>query len=145
MTVATGLGAATELVVLDHLLGVESWTMPTYAYMALSLVEKPTCATWEELPDALGYSRQPITFLHAVFDDTLGHGISRSNIPVVFGPASGVWGVVASFSIYDSAVIGEGLQLCYGKIDYPVRISSGGGLEFRQGGVSVQLVSATEA
>ena len=104
MTLATGLGSATELVVLDHILGVEAWTMPTFAYMALSLIENPTGETWEELPDAFGYSRQAITFSHAVLDDVLGHGISRSNIPVVFGPAAGgTWGTVASFSIYESS------------------------------------------
>jgi len=85
-----------ELEVLDHVLGTGSYTMPTTVRIGLSTGSFGDDNSGTEL-SGNGYARQAITFAAA------SSGSAATNATVTFPTATGSWGSVSHYGIFDAA------------------------------------------
>jgi len=85
-----------ELEVLDHVLGTGSYTMPTTVRIGLSTGSFGDDNSGTELSGS-GYARQAITFAAA------SSGSAATNGTVTFPTATGSWGSVSHYGIFDAA------------------------------------------
>ena len=89
-----------ELEVLDHVLGTGSYTMPTTVRIGLSTGSFGDDNSGTELSGS-GYARQAITFAAA------SSGSAATNATVTFPTATGSWGSVGFWGIFDAASSGN--------------------------------------
>ncbi len=89
-----------ELEVLDHVLGTGSYTMPTTVRIGLSTGSFGDDNSGTELSGS-GYARQAITFAAA------SSGSAATNATVTFPTATGSWGSVSHWGIFDAASSGN--------------------------------------
>ena len=85
---------------LDHLLGTTSFTMPTTVYVGLSTGSFNDDNSGTELTGN-GYSRQLISFGAA------SSGTASNDAAVEFSAATGSWGTVSHFGLYDASTGGN--------------------------------------
>jgi hypothetical protein len=85
---------------LDHSLGVGSYTMPGTVYGALYITDPTDADTGTEVTGG-GYARQAITFGAA------SGGSASPTGTVDFGTASADWGTVSHFGIRDASSSGN--------------------------------------
>jgi hypothetical protein len=90
---------------MDHALGISSFSMPTSIYMSLFTVN-PDDASQTELAVANGYSRVDVT---GKFDAiTLATGATANNAQIQIGPcATSPWGDVHGWGIHDASTSGN--------------------------------------
>jgi len=109
-----------EKKVLDHTLGVASFTMPATVYVALYTSNPGPLNTGNEVVanggPSLGYQRKAMTFNAAIETDSgNGPSISKNNGAVTFGPCeTTAWGTITHAAIFDSATNGQ--MLYYGAL-----------------------------
>lgn len=101
---------------LDHFTGTTSTTMPAAVYLGLSTASMNDDDSGTELSGS-GYARQAITFAAAA-----SASISN-NAAVEFPSATGSWGTVSHWAIYDAATGGN--QLFHGSFATPKAIATG--------------------
>ena len=107
--------AETEM--LDHILGNGSYTPPTI-YLALSTTDFLDTGAGGTEPVAMGYIRKAISF---------GAAASRvvtQNADVDFDEATGSWGTMAYWAIFDQAALG-GNCLAWGALNAGVAVGAG--------------------
>ena len=85
-----------ELEVLDHVLGTGAYTMPTTVRIGLSTGSFNDDNSGTELSGS-GYARQAITFAAA------SSGSAATNGTVTCPTATGSWGSVSHYGIFDAA------------------------------------------
>lgn len=93
--------------VLKHMLGLTSWTMPAGCYTALGSDAAPAKTVFTEIVTAgtLGYARQT-----TVFNSPGTDGITENSALLTFGPDTTTnWGTLKSFAIYDAVTAGNRL------------------------------------
>lgn len=95
---------------LDHCLGVASYTMPTTVYLALSTTNPTKTGSTAGEIVGNGYARQSITFSAA----TLGTGSTSNSSDVTFPIPTASWGTIAYIGIMDAATGGN--MLWYGQL-----------------------------
>ena len=110
-----------EKEVLDHVLGTGSFTMPSTVKIGLSTQSFADTATGTEL-SGNGYARVDISFSAAT---TSGYNVSTATTSgtVTFPTATGSWGSVAYFGIFDAATSGN--LLVHGAFAAAKTIASG--------------------
>lgn len=86
--------------ILDHILGTGAYTMPTTVYVGLSTGSFGDDNSGTELSGS-GYARQSISFGAAA------SGTASNDAAVEFPAATGSWGTVSHFGIYDAASSGN--------------------------------------
>lgn len=86
--------------ILDHILGTGSYTMPSAVYVGLSTGSFNDDNSGTELTGN-NYSRKAITFGAA------SSGTASNNAAVEFDAATGSWGTVSHFGIFDAASAGN--------------------------------------
>lgn len=99
---------------LDHTLGISSFTMPAAIFGALhtaSPTEAGSTAA-EVSTSGSGYSRQSLLGKMSAADSVTG--LSVLNSVVNFGPATSDWGTVTDFSISDASTTGN--MTLYGEL-----------------------------
>lgn len=117
-----------ELEVLDHILSVGAYSMPADIYLGLSVASMAEDASGTELSGS-SYARQAITFAAA------SGGSSASNATVTFPTATGSWGTVAYWSIWDAASSGN--MMLHGAFSASKVIGTGDILRVNSGDVTV--------
>tara|TARA_R100000700_G_scaffold18209_1_gene24876 strand:+ start:130 stop:516 length:387 start_codon:yes stop_codon:yes gene_type:complete len=117
-----------ELEVLDHVLGTGSYTMPTTVRIGLSTGSFGDDNSGTELSGS-GYARQAITFAAA------SSGSAATNATVTFPTATGSWGAVSHWAIFDAASGGN--LLIHGAFATPKTITSGDVLRINSGDLTV--------
>ena len=117
-----------ELEVLDHVLGTGSYTMPTTVRIGLSTGSFGDDNSGTELSGS-GYARQAITFAAA------SSGSAATNATVTFPTATGSWGAVSHWAIFDAASGGN--LLIHGVFATPKTITSGDVLRINSGDLTV--------
>ena len=85
---------------LDHLLGTGAFTMPTAVYVGLSTGSFNDDNSGTEL-SGNNYTRKAITFGGA------SSGTASNNAAVEFNAATGSWGTVSHFGLFDAASSGN--------------------------------------
>ena len=117
-----------ELEVLDHILSVGAYSMPADIYLGLSVASMAEDGSGTELSGS-AYARQAITFAAA------SGGSSASNATVTFPTATGSWGTVAYWSIWDAASSGN--MMLHGAFSASKVIGTGDILRVNSGDVTV--------
>ena len=116
-----------ELELLDHLLGTGAYTMPSQVYMALYTAAPNDAGGGTEVSGS-GYSRQAIDFAAA-------SGGQAANSAAVTFTATGNWGTVTHFGLFDAATSGN--LLVHGALTASREILNGDEQVFAIGDVTV--------
>ena len=117
-----------ELEVLDHVLGTGAYTMPTTVRIGLSTGSFGDDNSGTELSGS-GYARQAITFAAA------SSGSAATNATVTFPTATGSWGSVGFWGIFDAASGGN--LLVHGAFDSAKTIGTGDVFRINSGDLTV--------
>lgn len=114
--------------ILDHILSVGSYTMPSAVYLGLSVASMADDASGTELSGS-GYARQAVTFSAA------SGGTTSNSAAITFPTATGTWGSVGFWSLWDAASSGN--MLLHGSFSAAKSIASGDVLRVSAGDLDI--------
>lgn len=114
--------------ILDHILSVGSYTMPSAVYLGLSVASMGDDASGTELSGS-GYARQAVTFSAA------SGGTTSNSAAITFPTATGTWGSVGFWSLWDAASSGN--MLLHGSFSAAKSIASGDVLRVSSGDLDI--------
>lgn len=114
--------------ILDHILGTGAYTMPTTVYVGLSTGSFGDDNSGTELSGS-GYARQSISFGAAA------SGTASNDAAVEFPAATGSWGTVSHFGIFDAASSGN--LLIHGALTASKVIATGDILKIAVGDMDI--------
>ena len=126
-----------ELKLFDHLVGKTAYTMPT-AYVGLSTADPLDDASGLAEPSGSGYAR--VATVGADWNAAVGGGNSNAQ-DITFPQASGDWGTLTHFAVFDAASGGN--MLFHGSLTSSKHIESGETAKFA-GGTPGTLVSTLD-
>jgi len=124
----SGLSDYAENKLLDHLLGTAAYTAPTTVYIGLATASFADDNSGAELTGN-NYARKAITFGSA------SSGATDNTSAVEFNAATGSWGSISHFGIFDASV-GNNL-LIHGEFTTPKTIASGDVLKIDAGDLDI--------
>ena len=119
-----------ELKLLDHVLKNTAYTSPAVVYLAAYTSDPGEGNSGTEVSGG-SYARVAITFGAAA------SGQSLNTADVVFPTASGSWGTITHFAVFDASTAGN--MLMFGALGASVAIASGQRLRFEAGQLAVNL------
>ena len=119
--------------ILDHLFGKGSYTSPTI-YVGLSTADPADDATGLAEPSGNAYAR--VTTTGADWNTASGGTIDNAN-EISFPQASGSWGTLTHFALFDAASGGN--MLAHGLLSISKTISSGDTAKFSAGDLDISL------
>ena len=119
-----------ELNILDHSLGTTEFTKPSNVYLGLSTESIADDGSGTELSGS-SYARQAITFASA------SSGSVSSNATVTFPTATGSWGTVSHWGIWDASSSGN--LLYHGSFAASKSIASGDVLKVSSGDITISV------
>ena len=114
--------------ILDHILGTGAYTMPSSVYVGLSTASFNDDNSGTELSGS-GYTRKVATFAAAASDTT------SNNAAVEFPAATGSWGDVSHFGLFDASSSGN--LLIHGAFSVSKTVSSGDILKIAVGDLDI--------
>jgi len=117
-----------ELKVLDHVLGTSAYTMPTTVYVGLSTGSFADDNSGTELTGN-GYARQSIAF------DAAASGTTDNTSAVDFPTATGSWGTVSHYGLFDASSGGN--LLIHGAFTASKAVASGDILRIAAGELDI--------
>jgi len=124
-----GIANYLENKILDHVLKVASYTPPSI-YIALSTADPTEDGSGMAEPSGGGYAR----VLHAAWNASLSRGITNDGA-VDFVEATGTWGTISHFAIFDA--LSGGNMLCYGALSASKLIENEDQLSFADEAISI--------
>lgn len=119
---------------LDRMFRNQAYASPTTVYVCLFTSSPGDDASGTEVTDANNYSRQAETFT-----DPSGAGATENDGVLTFPTATGTWGDITHFGIYDSSTHGAGNQLFWGALDSSVNITTDDVAEWASGALDVTV------
>jgi len=114
--------------ILDHVLSTGAYAMPSTIYLGLSTATFDEDNSGTELSGS-GYARQSITFAAA------SSGSASSNATVTFPTATGSWGTVTSWGLFDASSSGN--LLIYGDFTTSKVVGNGDILRVNSGDITI--------
>lgn len=117
-----------ELKFLDHFTGTASTSAPSAVYLGLATASIQDDASGTEL-SGNNYTRKAVTFASAA------SGSISSNAAVEFNAASGSWGTISHWGIWDAATSGN--LLYHGAFTTGKAIASGDILKVASGSLTI--------
>lgn len=114
----------------EHLLGVASFTMPSTIYLALYTSDPTDANSGTELSGS-GYARQTITF------GTHSNGTSLNTSAETFTASGGNFGTITHIGLLDASTSGN--LLCFGALAVSKTVNDGESISFAVGSISVTL------
>lgn len=103
-----GLSDYLERKLLDHSLGVASYTMPTALYAALFTTDPTDADTGTEVSTtSTGYARKPVTFGASTTDSSNGTTTATNNADVLYDVATAAWGTLTYVGLFDAVTGGN--------------------------------------
>jgi len=114
--------------ILDHILGTGAYTMPTTVYVGLSTGSFNDDNSGTELSGS-GYARQSIAFGAA------SSGTASNSGAVDFPAATGSWGTVSHFGIFDASTGGN--LLIHGALTASKAVDTGDILRIATGDMDI--------
>lgn len=119
--------------VLDHVVGKTSYTMPT-VYVGLSTADPLDDASGLAEPSGNGYAR--VTTSGADWNAASGGATDNAN-DLTFPEATGSWGTITHFALFDAATAGN--MLAHGSLTTSKTIGSGDTAKFAAGDLDITL------
>lgn len=104
--------------ILDHVFGNDTYTPPTI-YVALSTAEPLDDASGVAEPSGNGYAR--VETCASDWSSSSGGSVSNA-MSITFPTASGSWGTITHFALFDCATGGN--MLAYGPLNQPKAIGN---------------------
>lgn len=117
---------------LDHLLKTGAYSVPTNIYIALSTADPGESGGTIAEPSGNNYARTACNTW-----DTAASGQSANTGAVTFPQASGSWGTISHFALYDASTSGN--MLAYGSLAVSKAIGSGDTAQFAAGAITIGL------
>jgi hypothetical protein len=119
--------------ILDHIFGKGNYT-PTTIYVGLSTADPGDDGAGLSEPVGNGYTRAATS----ASDWTSASDGSLDNAgPIQFGAATGVWGIVTHFALFDAASGGN--LLAYGALMHPKAVGGSDTARFAAGDITISL------
>ena len=119
--------------ILDHLFGKGSYSPPTI-YVGLSTADPGDDGSGLAEPSGNGYARKATT---AADWNAASGGALDNATAIEFAEATGNWGTVTHFALFDAA--GGGHLLAHGSLNQSKTIASGDSARFAAGDLDVSL------
>ena len=114
--------------ILDHILGTGAYTMPTTVYIGLSTASFNDDNSGTELSGS-GYARVAATFSAA------SGGTTSNSAAIEFSAATGSWGSISHFGIFDASSAGN--LLIHGAFTTAKTIDTGDILKISTGDLDI--------
>jgi hypothetical protein len=114
--------------ILDHILGTGAYTMPTTVYVGLSTGSFNDDNSGTELSGS-GYARQTIAF------NAASNGTADNSGAVDFPAATGSWGTVSHFGLFDASTGGN--LLIHGALTASKAVATGDILRVAAGDMDI--------
>lgn len=114
--------------VLDHILGTTAYTAPTTVYVGLATASFADDNSGTELTGN-GYARVSATF------DAASGGTTDNSAAIEFAAATGSWGTVSHFGVFDASTGGN--LLIHGAFNTSKAIASGDILKIATGDLDI--------
>jgi len=118
--------------VLDHILKTTSFTVPTNVYVALSTADPLDTAAGIAEPVGNAYARVACNTW-----DAASGGATANTGAVTFVAASGSWGTITHFALYDAITAGN--MLMHGSLTTSKAITTGDTPRFAAGDIDITL------
>lgn len=125
-----------ELELLDHVFGNASYSAPATLYIALSTTTPVDAGSNFTEPSGNNYSRASVTNNGTNFPAAAA-GAKANGTAITFATASGSWGTVTHFGIYDASSAGN--LLAWGSLGTSKSIASGDTASFAIGDLDITL------
>ena len=122
-----------ELKILDHIVGKTSFTMPT-CYVGLSTADPLDTAAGLAEPSGNGYAR--VTTAGSDWSAAASGATSNANA-ITFPTASGSWGTISHFALFDAATNGN--MLAHGSLSASQAITTNQIARFAAGELDITL------
>jgi hypothetical protein len=119
--------------ILNHVFGKGDYAPPT-VYVGLSTADPTDSGAGLSEPSGNGYARVETT--EADWNVAAGGLLGNANT-ILFGPASGPWGTLTHFALFDAASGGH--LLVHGALAQPRTIGNGDSARFAGGELDVTL------
>ena len=130
----TAFSNALENEILSRYLKNTTAITPVATVYAALFTGTTTDASQTEVPNSNNYSRQAISW------GTVSAGsVSGPTTTLTFPQASGSWGTITGFGIYDSGTHGSGNLLFWGNLSSSVAIGTNDRFEFAASAVTVSV------
>lgn len=123
---------------LDHVFGcnTRNFTPPSNIYVALSTADPSENGSGLAEPSGYGYAR----VLTSAASWTVASSGALDNASAInFPEATGSWGTITHFALYDGLTVGTGNMLGYGTLTIPKSIDNGDTASFAIGALDVSL------
>ena len=114
--------------ILDHILGTGAYTMPTTVYVGLATASFNDDHSGAELSGS-GYARQAIAF------NAASSGTADNSGAVDFPAATGSWGTVSHFGLFDASTGGN--LLIHGALTASKAVATGDILRIAAGDMDI--------
>ncbi len=122
-----------EDALLNHLFGTGNYAPPTI-YVGLSTTDPGDSSTGLSEPSGNGYTRVETT--EANWNAAAGGLLDNANT-ILLGPATGDWGTLTHFALFDA--ITGGHLLLHGALAQPKTIANGDSARFASGDLDIAL------
>ena len=126
-------GDYAENKILDHVLGKTAFTMPT-VYVALSTADPTDDASGIAEPSGNAYAR--VATEGATWNASSG-GASSNASAITFPTATGSWGTITHFALYDASTSGN--MIAHGALSTSKAVATNDTPEFKAGELDVTL------
>jgi hypothetical protein len=130
---ANNLTDYAEKKLLDHVLGVASYTMPATVYLALFTSDPTETGVAGTEVSGNGYARQSIAFTAT----TSGTGATSNSGTVTFPAATASWGTITHIGLMDASTVGN--MLWYGPLTTSKAVNTGDQFQMAATKLSISL------
>ena len=118
--------------ILDHIFKVGAFTQPTNIYVALSTADPTDDGSGLAEPSGNSYARTQMNSW-----DAASGGATANTSAITFPTASGSWGTITHFALFDAST--DGNMLAHGALGTSKAIGDGDTAEFAAGAIDVTL------
>jgi len=122
--------------ILDHVFGGTTYSAPSTLYFALSTADPTEDGSSIAEPSGNNYARAAVTNNKTNWGTASG-GIVSNAADITFNTASGSWGTITHFAVFDASSGGN--MLIYGSLTESKTIGTGDTPKFNIGDVSISL------
>ena len=119
--------------ILDHIFGKGSYTPPTI-YAGLSTADPTDTGSGLAEPSGNGYARVQTS---ACDWNAASNGTLDNSSDITFTQATGNWGMITHFALFDAATAGN--MLAHGALNQPKSISESDTARFEAGDLNISL------
>jgi len=136
---ADGMTQYLQKKLLDHVLTLAAYTMPTSIWLSLHLADPTKTGSHanEVSGSTTGYARQNLTLAMTATSSTTG--ISSNSSIVTVGPATVNWGTVTNGAVEDAQTVGTGNMLITNALTTAQTINNGANFQLAPTQLQIQF------